>query len=376
MKIGLVVARLEQGGAERQLMRLAAGLAQQGHRVEVLCYRGASAFDAELVAQGVVVRTAEASSRLESIALTRRWLDAFAPQVVHAFMKRASGVAVLARHARMPCRVLVSDFSTATYGRRKPSLWIALCLFGFADGVVTETDMNRRSLERLAPWLRGRVAVVRNGLDLARFQPPPTCLPTSPLRFCAVGSAYAVKNPERVVEAAGRVYRRCGAVFRLDWYGRLGLEGDHHPSAAYRRARGLAERLGIARLVTFHGETRDVERAYQGAHVLIHASLQEGFPNAVAEGMACGLPLLVGRVSDLPMIVERADNGFVFDETDPESIADAMERMLLTAPDERQRMGRQSRRLAIDWFHQARFIDDYLNLYTDMLGSENVRRLG
>ncbi|MBZ9538050.1 glycosyltransferase family 4 protein [Modicisalibacter tunisiensis] len=368
MKIGLMVARLEPGGAERQLMRLAVGLARQGHRVEVLCYRGASAYDAELAAGGVVVRTAESRGRLEHVALTRRWFETFTPDVVHAFMKRASGVAVLARRSHIPCRILASDFSTATYGRRKPSLWAALCLFGLADGVVTETDRNRRSLERLAPWLRGRVAVVRNGLELARFQPPATPPPMSPLRFCVVGSVYEVKNPERVVEAVGHLYRRRGDVFRLDWYGRLGLQGDGHPAAAYHRARALSERLGVERLVTFHGEIREVEHCYQGAHALIHASLQEGFPNAVAEGMACGLPLLVGQVSDLPLIVRHADNGIIFDETDPESIAEAMERMLDCPAVLRESMGHRSRQLAIDWFGEARFIEDYLGLYTRLLG--------
>lgn len=376
MKVGLLVGRLCQGGAERQLMRLAGGLTRRGLDVEVLCYDGPSPHDALLEAQGVRVRHEAAQGRLAKVGLARRWLRDFQPDIAHGFMKRASGVAALARLGGGSCRVLASDFSTATYGRRKPALWGALGLFALADRVVTQTELNRRSLERLAPWLRGRVSVVRNGLEVERFEPVPSPLPPSPFRFCAVGSVYGVKNPERVVRAVAELCRRRGRGFRLDWYGRFGLDGDQAPSPTYRRALALSERLGVTDLITFHGETHDIERAYQQGHALLHASLQEGFPNAVVEGMACGLPIVVSRVSDLPLVVAEARNGFLCRETDPASIADAMERMLLTGEDERRRMGQRSRRLAIDWFHQERFIDDYLNLYTDMLRSENVRRLG
>ncbi|MFC3285515.1 glycosyltransferase family 4 protein [Litchfieldella rifensis] len=376
MKVGLLIGGLCQGGAERQLMRLAGGLVQGGHQVEVFCYDGGSPHDTALEAQGVVVRHHASRGRLAKIGVVRRWLRDFEPDIAHGFMKRASGVAVLARLVGPACRVLASDFSTATYGRHKPSLWAALCLFALADRVVTQTDLNRRSLEALAPWLRGRVAVVRNGLDVTQFRPALSSPCESPFRFCVVGSVYGVKNPERVVRAVAELYRRQGAGFHLDWFGRRGLGGDHAPSADYRRAVALADQLGVQELISFHGETRDIERVYQQAHALVHVSLQEGFPNAVVEGMACGLPIVVSRVSDLPLVVKEARNGFLCDETDSMSIAGAMEWMLLTSAEQRLQMGERSRRLAMEWFHQERFIDDYLNLYAEMLRDDNVHRLG
>ncbi|MDA3873077.1 MAG: glycosyltransferase, partial [Kiritimatiellae bacterium] len=67
--------------------------------------------------------------------------------------------------------IIGSDLSTATYAPWRLSLWPSLVLFGFADVVVTQTELNQSSLEKLAPWLRGKVKVIRNGLDLSRFCP-------------------------------------------------------------------------------------------------------------------------------------------------------------------------------------------------------------
>ena len=100
----------------------------------------------------------------------------------------------------------------------------------------------------------------------------------------------------------------------------------------------------------------------------VHVSLQEGIPNAVVEAMASGLPIIVGKVSDLPLIVSKGHNGYVCDERDVESISDAMQRMLNTTPDDRAAMGSRSRKLAVDWFARERFVEDYERLYAEVTG--------
>lgn len=368
MKIGLLISRLGRGGAERQLMRLAAGLASRGHTVELLCYGGASELDQLLEAEGVRVRNQGAAGQWQKLQLTRRWLSAFQPDVAHGFMKRASSVAALARIAGPRCKVLASDMSTATYGRHKPSLWGSLLVFGLADRVVAQTEVNRQSLETLAPWLRGRTVLVRNGVDTDYFSPAGRQADSDGrlFRFVAVGSVYVVKNPVRVVLAAAELARRGVGDFRLDWYGRFGLKGDQDPTPEYQEAVATVRRHGLDDRVCFHGETRHILPAYQAADALIHASVQEGFPNAVVEGMACGLPVVVSLVSDLPLVVREADNGLVFDETDPIAIADAMQRLMALDADARRRMGQRSRELAVRWFGLDRFIADYERVYADL----------
>ena len=367
MKIVLMISALSRGGAEQQLIRLASGLVESGIQVQVWCYGGPSSEDQVLEESGVVVRVADSRGQLAKLARVRAWLDDFKPDVVHAFMKRASSLALMARLGKSVPVVIGSDMSTATYNRSEPALWIALVLFALADAVVTQTALNQRSLHLLAPWLRRKTRVVRNGLDLSRFKPKARTTSSEIFRFVSVGSVYSVKNPLRLIAALIILRERGRTNLRVDWYGRLGLSGDETPSDDYRRCVRLIAAEGLGAMIHFHGERTDIHYAYSDADAIIHPSVQEGFPNAVIEGMACGLPIVVGQVSDLPLVVETANNGFVFNETDPDSIADAMEAMMKISLDVRHEMGQRSRDLVEQWFSKERFVDEFRALYSELL---------
>lgn len=362
MRIGYLIGALGVGGSERQLSLLAASMARRGHAVEVFAYDGTGPFDEAVVAGGAVVRHGSGGGKVAKLRHVRAWLRTTHPDVLHCFMKRASSLAVLANGRERVCPVVASDLSTATYSRHKPSLWASLFLFHWADAVATQTETNRRSLELLAPWLRGKTRVIRNGLDLSRFGEA-TREASSRLRFLAVGTVYGLKNPVRLVEAAARLAQE-GADFELDWVGPYGQTPEG--SEAYREAQAGVVRHGLTGKVRFLGPRSDMPAVYPLYDALVHVSVQEGMPNAVIEAMACGLPVVVSRVSDLPLIVENARNGVVCDPRSVASIAEALKSMLSTSPCEREAMGRRGRELAGRWFGLDRFAVEYEALYSEL----------
>ena len=370
MRVGFLIGALNAGGSERQLSVLASGLAGRGHDVEVMSYDGAGVFDDVIIRSGGRVRHGNGGSRLHKLAQVREWLREFRPEVVHGFMKRASGLAVLASLPRRRCKVIASDLSTATYARRQPALWGALALFHLADRVATQTDVNRRSLGLLAPLLRRKIVVIRNGVDTTRFQPAERAAwdRGRPFRFLCVGSVYHVKNPVGVVEAARILRENSRLPFTVTWVGRSSRGSEEVRSEAYLRATDLVRRYGLEGIVEFRGQVSAVEEAYAQADALVHVSIQEGIPNAVVEAMASGLPVVVSRVSDLPSIVQHARNGFVCEARDPGSIAAALQQMMEATDGERKRMGASSRSVAEAWFGNGRFIRDYESLYRELLG--------
>lgn len=76
----------------------------------------------------------------------------------------------------------------------------ALVLFHLADCVVTQTVMNRNSLCRLAPILRTKLRIIRNGVGDTRFSPIAKS-GEKVFRFICVGTVSEVKNPVRLVQA-------------------------------------------------------------------------------------------------------------------------------------------------------------------------------
>jgi glycosyltransferase involved in cell wall biosynthesis len=87
-----------------------------------------------------------------------------------------------------------------------------------------------------------------------------------------------------------------------------------------------AKRLG-GRLV-WAGDVDDMAAAYNALDALVLSSTGEGFPNAVAEAMACGVPCAVTDAGDAARIV--AGTGRVVPTADPDALAAAM--MDLPAP--------------------------------------------
>lgn len=364
MNVGFVIGSLGRGGAELQLVQLATGLHERGHSVSVIAYDAPGQLDEAVRAAGVTFVAERADTRMAKVRLVRAWMRASRINVVHAFLSRPSVVALA---ARMPARrpaVVVTDFSSATYQAHIPSARLVLGLYALADAVVTETETNHDSLKRVAPWLRRKIHVVRNGLDLHRFSPtekgPSVSVP--PFVFCVVGTVSAVKNPFGVIAALATLRGRQVPPFRVDWYGRSDVGGG----VDFEDVRAAVAAANLSDVITFRGDISNIEAAYRGSHALLHASVREGFPNAVAEAMACGLPIVVSRVSDLPLAVELAANGLVFDEKKPSAIADAMERMLRMRDDERRLMGRRSRELAERWFARDLFLDKYEALYAKL----------
>jgi glycosyltransferase involved in cell wall biosynthesis len=75
----------------------------------------------------------------------------------------------------------------------------------------------------------------------------------------------------------------------------------------------LAEQLGITPNVEFRGrlDGHELVSAYQDADVLIAPSRNESFGMAVAEAMACGLPVVASAVEGIPDLVDDGISGYL-----------------------------------------------------------------
>lgn len=360
LRIGYLIDNLNAGGAERQLSELARGMVARGHAVEIFCYNvdGKGEYDQYVQDHGVILHRMVGRSKWHKIRDIMQWVKSFQPQILHGVMKRASSLAVLANLPWRRFGVVASDFSTATYAPFKPSLWGSLLLFHLADCVVTETVMNRNSLGRLAPTLKRKLVIIRNGVDNAHFSPAPKT-EGEVFRFLCVATVSEVKNPVRVVEALRILGQQTDRPFVFDWVGRYRGHSTGEPINAYVRARQLVDQYGLQDLLTFKGPSPSVVDEYRKADALVHVSVQDGIPNAVVEGMACGLPIVVSRISDLPLIVEAAENGITCNAFDPKDIARAMNAMLEFQISDRHSMGCRSQKLAAEWFGLQRFITEH-----------------
>ena len=103
----------------------------------------------------------------------------------------------------------------------------------------------------------------------------------------------------------------------------LHVVGDGRALAGLRR---LAAELGVERRVVFHGQVGhdEVLRQLRAADLFcLPTNASEGFPKAVLEALACGLPVITTRVSVLPHLL-RGGCGALLDEASPAAVAEAV----------------------------------------------------
>jgi glycosyltransferase involved in cell wall biosynthesis len=97
------------------------------------------------------------------------------------------------------------------------------------------------------------------------------------------------------------------------------------------RLRRLTEELHLTKEVTFHGQVDHslVLRLLSRSDLFCYPTTSsEGFPKAVLEALAMGLPVITTRVSVLPQLMNTGC-GLVIDSVAPEAIAEAAGEILL-----------------------------------------------
>ena len=132
-----------------------------------------------------------------------------------------------------------------------------------------------------------------------------------------------------------------------------------HPEAKVE-----TERLGLTNRVRFLGrvESADLPALYSGAALFTFPSLYEGFGLPVIEAMACGTPVVCGKVWSLPEV--GGDAVTYFDPNSAESIAHTINQ-LLTNPAQRADLAERGLAQAAS-FSWQRIAQQTLDIYRQM----------
>jgi glycosyltransferase involved in cell wall biosynthesis len=157
-----------------------------------------------------------------------------------------------------------------------------------------------------------------------------TSLTVQELASCAQVRDGVLRGGPRLV-TVGRQYleKGTGIAIRslpllLDDYpgAELHVVGDGSALTSLRR---LAAELRVERRVVFHGKVEhdEVLRQLRAADLFCLLSASEGFPKAVLEALACGLPAITTRVSVLPHLLATGC-GALLEEASPEAMARAV----------------------------------------------------
>lgn len=238
-----------------------------------------------------------------------------------------------------------------------------------SDALVAPSEVTRRELE--VDYGGRDVAVIENGID-------PSVVRPALVRPAIVASSSPGQeaSSKPTVIYVGRLRTRKAVAVLLAAHRRLRDEGvdiDLVIVGGGEQLDALKQRaaeLGLGDSCRFLGALpRDqVVRWYARADVYCLPSIYEGFPVAILEAMAAGLPVVSTTVSGIPEAVVDGETGRLVPPENAEALAGAL-RELVTDGSLRRRMGDAGRRRVEEHFTIDTIAGRYLQLWQSLLES-------
>ena len=134
----------------------------------------------------------------------------------------------------------------------------------------------------------------------------------------------------------------------------------------FRSLRDWMDQEAIGDCCHVLGERADVPQLLAAMDVAVLCSAYgEGFPNAVGEAMACGVPCVCTDVGDAAAIV--GDTGAIVSPGDADALADAVRRLLAESGEARTARSAGARGRIIDGYCIEDIVAQYRNFYEGML---------
>jgi len=340
VKVAIVIDSVFRGGAERQALYTARGLAGLGCDVELIYYaRCAWEYDLSLAGDARVTYLPKEGRPLRFLRRLRRHLERGAFSVVHSYKNTPCLYGGLAAwRAGVPVilgglRVEYDDRGLVRLGHR--------LIQRVQAGWVVNSEAVAASVVRELGADRDRCFVVRNAIDPSQFR-------SSLTRAEAKAKLGVDPDAPTVSILAGFRPQKNHALF-LDAAQRvLGTHPDARflvlgdgPERSGIEAR-IAE-LGLADRVRMLGFRSDVADCLAATDVSVLTSDYEGVSNSLMESMSAGVAVVSTHYPSAEELISDGHDGLLVPRGDARTLADRLCK-LLGDPTERERLGRNGQR--------------------------------
>ena len=335
----MITFSLGGGGAQRVMTTMANYWRQKGWSVTIIAYGSRASKSRYEVDSGVDVRFLAIEQRSTSacqairnnvrrLKVLRREIKLSCPSVVISFLHKVNVRSIIAC-CGLNIPVIVSE-RTDPVATPIPRIWrlFRRWSYRYATYLVTQTGAAK---EYFAPVVRAKTHVIPNPITQHED---------------VVGVTGHVR--QKSVIAMGRLVDQKGFDLLLCAFARLSSKHAEWKLVIWGEGRlrsrleSVRDSLGLQGRAFLAGWTDSPMREMQRASLFVLPSRYEGFPNALCEAMACGLPVISFDCRSGPSdIIRDSIDGLLVRRQDVRSLSEAMDRLMADSV-ERERLGKRS----------------------------------
>ena len=358
-EIAIFLTDLDGGGAERVMLNLACGFAEEGLGVDLVLVRPEGPYLSQISPKVRVVKL-EGRRLLISLPALVSYLKRERPAVLISALEDTNIIAICSKWlAGVSTQVVVTVHNTlsreaqnATRLRRKLVPYFLGWFYPKADAIVAVSQGVAEDLARISGLPVAQIKVIYNPIVTSEFlgkihEPinHPWLLPNQPPMILGVGRLEKQKDFPTLIRAFAQVRQQYPARLMI-----LG-EGKERP---YLEA--LVQELGLTEDVVLPGFVANPYAYMARASLCVLSSAWEGFGNVLVEAIAAGVPVVSTDCESGPAeILENGRYGKLVTVGDIEGMAAAIVETLKQPPDSEVllRRGREfSLEKAISQYHE------------------------
>jgi glycosyltransferase involved in cell wall biosynthesis len=364
----MVIHAMSSGGAERVFATQANAWVERGWQVTLLTFDNGSeppfyALDSRVEHRPLGLESASYNALravIANVGRVRRLRKAIHdsnPDVVLSALDTVNVLALSALIGSHVPTVVKEDTDPGQKGLGAPWKQLRRALYPRADRIVV---LSQEAKSYFPEAIARKTAILPNPIAIA---PPGPAREKTGKTAIAIGRFVPDKGFNLLLDAFARIAAR-----HPEWS--LVIWGDGPLRAELEAQRA---RLGLEERVQFPGRTADPFSELRAADLFAMSSRREGFPMALGEAMACGLPAVSFDCPSGPrQLIRPGLDGVLVPDGDVPALAEAMSALMVDDA-ERARLAERAPDV-LDRFGTAKIMAEWESLILDAWRSRSARR--
>ena len=367
MRVLFLIDTLNTGGAQRQMVNLAAGLSDK-YEIHLLVYTQINYFREKINGSKLILHELTQSNKKINYKIITKIIKLNKElkfNVICTFLFTPGLYTSIASMFIPNIKVVLSERTfegmVSTFNKV-----VSRQFYRFADKIVTNS-MHQAKVLRSKKYSH-KIVYIPNGVSLNEFYPKENKeYKSKPLRVIAIGRVSKLKNTHTIIHCMKELRKRSINI-HTTWLGAQ-YEWVEGQTDYFEECKTLLKKFNLNEQWNWISQSNEVNRILREHDLMIHASFGEGFPNVICEGLASGLPVIASNVFDHPQIVNEGENGYLFHPDNPNELSYKIEKYLQLDIGSKKEMGLKARDTAELNFSNKRLRDNYENLFKSLISN-------